>query len=130
VLAERADRLTLVCSANRGDAAKHLIDDLLTHAPVEDAGRCGDDLLAIFYTGGTTGRSKGVMLSHAGFVGNCQTMRDVGLFPAGCRALIVAPLFHLAAAAAMTMAMLAGGTAVIARAFDPAGTLDLIARSR
>ncbi|MDO9363416.1 MAG: long-chain-fatty-acid--CoA ligase [Sphingopyxis sp.] len=130
VLAERADRLTLVMLGDSdADTATGAVSfqDLLTHAPVDDAGRCGDDLLAIFYTGGTTGRSKGVMLSHAGFVGNCQTMRDVGLFPAGCRALVVAPLFHLAAAAAMTMAMLAGGTAVIARAFDPVGTLDLIA---
>lgn len=126
VLAERADRLTLVMLGEANDDAIS-IDDLLTHAPADDAGRGGDDLLAIFYTGGTTGRSKGVMLSHAGFVGNCRTMRDVGLFPAGCRALIVAPLFHLAAAAAMTMAMLAGGTAVIARGFDPVGTLDLIA---
>jgi long-chain acyl-CoA synthetase len=133
VLSERADRLTLILLEEAGgDAARGpaSIDDLLKHDPVEDAGRRGDDLLAIFYTGGTTGRSKGVMLSHAGFVGNCQTMHDVGLFPAGCRALIVAPLFHLAAAAAMTVAILGGGAAVIARAFDPAGTLDLIAREQ
>jgi len=130
VLAERADRLTLVMLGDAEDGAANgaiPMTDMLKHDPAEDAGRCGDDLLAIFYTGGTTGRSKGVMLSHAGFVGNCRTMRDVGLFPQGCRALIVAPLFHLAAAAAMTMAMLAGGTAVIARGFDPVGTLDLIA---
>jgi long-chain acyl-CoA synthetase len=131
VLAERAGRLKLVMlgEADKGAGAIS-IEDLLTHAPAEDAGRGGDDLLAIFYTGGTTGRSKGVMLSHAGFVRNCQTMRDAGLFPAGCRGLVVAPLFHLAAAAAMTMAMLAGGTAVIARGFDPVGTLDLIAREK
>jgi long-chain acyl-CoA synthetase len=67
------------------------------------------------------------MLSHAGFTANCQAMRSLGMFPDGCRGLVVAPLFHLAAVAAMTMTMLAGGTAVIARGFDPAGTLDLIA---
>ena len=128
VLADRADRLSLVLLGEAGEGERAMsLDTLLLHGPVEDAGRGGDDLLAIFYTGGTTGRSKGVMLSHAGFVGNCRTMRDAGLFPAGCRALVVAPLFHLAAAAAMTMAMLSGGTAVIARGFDPAGTLDLIA---
>ncbi|MCY1557411.1 Long-chain-fatty-acid--CoA ligase [compost metagenome] len=32
--------------------------------PVEDACRGGDSLLGIFYTGGTTGFPKGVMLSH------------------------------------------------------------------
>jgi long-chain acyl-CoA synthetase len=105
------------------------LDNLLAGDPAEDAGRSGDDLLAIFYTGGTTGRSKGVMLSHAGFTANCRAMRESGLFPDDCRALIVPPLFHLAAAAALTMTMLAGGTAVIGKAFDPAATLDLIAEA-
>ena len=105
------------------------LDELVAADPVEDAGRGGDDLLAIFYTGGTTGRSKGVMLSHAGLLANCRAMRGCGLYPAGCRALIVPPLFHLAAAAMLTAAMLAGGTAVIGASFDPAGTLDLIAEA-
>ena len=103
------------------------LDDLLASEPAADVGRSGDDLLAIFYTGGTTGRSKGVMLSHAGLVANCTAMRDFGLFPEGCRALIVPPLFHLAAAAVLTTTMLAGATAVIAPGFDPVGTLELIA---
>jgi len=34
------------------------------HAPAEDADRRGDDLYAVFYTGGTTGRPKGVAMSH------------------------------------------------------------------
>jgi long-chain acyl-CoA synthetase len=66
------------------------------------------------------------MLSHAGFVGNCLAMRGLGIGPDGCRMLVVAPLFHLAAAAALTVTLLAGGTAVIAPAFDPGRTLDLI----
>jgi len=102
------------------------LPQLMSHGAIEDSGRGGEDLLAIFYTGGTTGKSKGVMLSHAGFVGNCMAMRGLGICPDDCRMLVVAPLFHLAAAAALTMAMLAGGTAVIAPAFDPNRTLDLI----
>jgi long-chain acyl-CoA synthetase len=99
---------------------------LISHDPVADAGRGGDDLLSIFYTGGTTGKSKGVMLSHAGFISNSMAMRECGICPDHCRMLVVAPLFHLAAAAALTMTMLAGGVAVIAPAFEPNKTLDLI----
>lgn len=94
--------------------------------PIADAERCGDDLFGIFYTGGTTGRSKGVMLSHASIIGNARTMRGLGLSPDGVRQLIVAPMFHMAAVAAMTMTLLANGAAVVMRAFDPAGVLDTI----
>ncbi|MEJ6011162.1 AMP-binding protein [Novosphingobium aquae] len=104
----------------------HTLAELLAREPIDAAFRGGDDLFAIFYTGGTTGRSKGVMLSHDGFVANCQSMRELGLFPQGCRGLVVPPLFHLAAAAVLTMTMLAGGTAVIGKGFEPAATLDLI----
>ena len=101
-------------------------DALLAGPPIEPVRRQGADLFGIFYTGGTTGRSKGVMLSHAGLVGNCRAIRDAGLFPVGCRGLVVAPLFHLAAGAVLTAIMMAGGEAVILGAFSPAETLDAI----
>jgi long-chain acyl-CoA synthetase len=96
---------------------------LLDALPIEPVQRQGDDLFGIFYTGGTTGRSKGVMLSHAGLVGNCRSIRGAGLFPEGCRGLVVAPLFHLAAGAVLGAIMMSGGAAVILGAFTPAATL-------
>ncbi len=101
-------------------------EDLVSAASMSPLRREGGDLFGIFYTGGTTGRSKGVMLSHAGLINNCRAIRASGLFPAGCRGLVVAPMFHLAAAAVMTAIMLAGGEAVILSAFSPSATLAAI----
>ncbi len=125
-LAARADRITIV-ALDQGEPGWIALKTLLASDPAEVVPRGGSDVLTIYYTGGTTGRSKGVMISHAGLVGNCRAMRDLGICPDGARMLIVAPLFHLAAGAALSMAMLAGGTAVIASVFDPAATLNLIA---
>jgi long-chain acyl-CoA synthetase len=99
---------------------------LLEGPPMEPLPRGGDDLLGIFYTGGTTGRSKGVMLSHAGLVSNCRAIRGSGVFPQGCQGLVVAPLFHLAAGAVLSTIMMTGGAAVILAAFNPAATLEAI----
>lgn len=129
MLAARADRLTIV-ALGEGRPGWTALAVLLASEPAEPVPRDGGDVLTIYYTGGTTGRSKGVMISHAGLLWNCGAMRALGLCPDGARMLIVAPLFHLAAGAALSMAMLAGGTAVIGAAFDPAGTLDLIVAGR
>jgi len=126
----RKETTGFVSMDGTGDLARTTISDLLEAEPVGDAGLSGNDLFGIFYTGGTTGRAKGVMLSHAGVVGNAMAMRDLGLFPANARALLVTPLFHMAAVAAQTMALLAGGESVILPAFDPGKALDAIARHR
>lgn len=54
------------------------------------------ELAAILYTGGTTGRPKGVMLSHANLDHDLSLiLADIG-WPRGVRYLHVSPMFHLA----------------------------------
>ncbi len=87
--------------------------------PVPDATSAREELAGIFYTGGTTGRSKGVMLSHANIVSNALHMLSEGLLPDGTIYLNAAPMFHLANGGAMFASLIGGGTNVIVKTFNP-----------
>lgn len=96
---------------------EHLIEE---HDPIED--RCGrdDDLCGIFYTGGTTGHPKGVMLSHKSLVLNALYGNATGgrYDPQTCM-LHAAPFFHMAGYGSFLATTMGGGTHVIIAAFDP-----------
>jgi fatty-acyl-CoA synthase len=89
-----------------------------------------EGIAQIYYTSGTTGRPKGVMLSHKnvcthalGTIGEFHlTDRDVWVH--------VAPLFHLADAWATWAITWVGGTHVIVREFDPRKILETFEREK
>ncbi len=66
-----------------------------TAAPVPDARRGGDDLAAVMYTGGTTGRPKGVMLSHANLLCNVLSANLAAQRPVHSVGINCAPMFHV-----------------------------------
>jgi long-chain acyl-CoA synthetase len=93
-------------------------------AAVEE--RAPDDIAAIFYTSGTTGRPKGAMTSHANFLTNNENARRVLRIPAGrgWRMLISVPLFHVTGCNSQLLPALEhGGAVVILPRFDPSSLL-------
>ncbi|HWM87033.1 MAG TPA: AMP-binding protein, partial [Kofleriaceae bacterium] len=104
---------------------------LAENEPVEDAIRGGDDLAGIFYTGGTTGFPKGVMLTHANLLTSALGWLASGEFlTRGGRFLHAAPMFHLADLAAWTGQTVAGGTHVVIPMFEPGAVLKAIEAHR
>jgi long-chain acyl-CoA synthetase len=98
--------------------------------PISDVMAPPDDLAGIFYTGGTTGRSKGVMLSHRNIMANAFNLLAEGLFPETTIYLHAAPMFHLANGSAMYSVFLSGGISVIIKAFTPEAVFDAIERHK
>jgi long-chain acyl-CoA synthetase len=89
-----------------------------------------DDLAGLFYTGGTTGAAKGVMLTHRNLVANAMHMQMCWPFTADTCWLVVAPLFHAAGSIAVLSTVWNAGRHVLLPAFDPGAVLDLIERER
>ncbi len=96
--------------------------------PVPDAQRRGDDAAVLFYTGGTTGRSKGVLLSHAGLYATTLASIGIGHREPGAICLHALPMFHVGGLAVVLQAMVGQCTQVMLPVFDPPVFLDLIER--
>ena len=86
-----------------------------------------DDVAIIMYTSGTTGRPKGAMLTHGNLTWNiANVLIDLDLRHDEM-ALIVAPLFHIAALAMISLPILVkGGTLLLQPGFEPTAALELI----
>jgi malonyl-CoA/methylmalonyl-CoA synthetase len=88
-----------------------------------DAPRGPDDLAAILYTSGTTGRSKGAMLTHANLVSNAEALVAIWRFTAADRLLHALPVYHTHGLfVATNVVLFAGASMVFMPKFD-AGTI-------
>ncbi len=96
----------------------------LTAPPVD-----AEDLSALAYTGGTTGKPKGVMNTYRGSAAMVQAMVSEWQWPDEVRHLVCTPLSH-AGASLFVPIQLQGGSMYVLPAFDAGAVLDAIERHR
>jgi len=95
-----------------------------------DVARGADDLAAILYTSGTTGRSKGAMLSHDNLLSNALTLKELWRFSPDDRLIHALPLFHTHGLFVATNIVLATGASMIFMTkFDAAAVIAAMARA-
>ena len=97
-------------------------------APVAVA---ADDVHRLMYTSGTTGRPKGVMITHANLAWkNMAHIVEFG-FTSADLGLACGPLYHVGALDLTTTSLIAAGaTVIIHRSFDASAVVDELERSR
>jgi malonyl-CoA/methylmalonyl-CoA synthetase len=89
-------------------------------ATFADVPRAADDLAAILYTSGTTGRSKGAMLTHGNLLSNARTLIDAWRYSAADELLHALPIYHTHGLfVATNVSLLAGATIRLLPRFDP-----------
>lgn len=115
-------------------AVEHVItlpggyEDMLASAgeAVLGEGVSENDLAGLFYTGGTTGASKGVMLTHRNLIANTFNWLAAAAHAEREMYLCMAPMFHAAGSNGILASIWMGACQVCLETFDPAKALDLI----
>jgi acyl-CoA synthetase (AMP-forming)/AMP-acid ligase II len=132
-LRRRSKSLHTVIYVGDTDAPEGMLswDELLARTdPCEDAYRSGEDLAGVFYTGGTTGFPKAVMLSHTNLCSNAFSGALEFNRPEGGVPLLGAPMCHLAAGALMFGTMVLGYRFVIIATYTPQQVLQAVQSER
>ena len=96
----------------------------------EPAARGADDLAAILYTSGTTGRSKGAMLTHGNLLTNARVLQDYWGWRPGDVLIHALPIFHVHGLFVASHGALLNGSKMIWFAkFDPRAVIDAMPRA-
>jgi malonyl-CoA/methylmalonyl-CoA synthetase len=118
---ELAQKLGLRAVESLGLSGEGTLAQAIEAAPAmfETVARAGDDLAAILYTSGTTGRSKGAMLTHDNLSSNAQALIDIWRFTSADVLIHALPVFHTHGLfVATNVALLAGAGTIFLPAFD------------
>ena len=143
---EDAEPAVFVCSSEReaeyagieariltldGDAGGSLMPAAESmSAQFDNLGRGPQDLAAILYTSGTTGLSKGAMLSHDNLLSNALTLVDYWRFTASDVLLHALPIFHTHGLfVATNIIMICGGSMIFLPRFDVDAMIEQLPRA-
>ena len=123
-----------------GTQSVFTLDDDRSGTLLERAAHCSDqhncaenteaDLAAILYTSGTTGRSKGAMLSHGNMLSNALTLKSYWGWKKGDVLVHALPIFHVHGLfVAIHGALINGSTMLWMDKFEPKAAIALMARA-
>jgi malonyl-CoA/methylmalonyl-CoA synthetase len=99
-------------------------------AAFADVARSADDLAAILYTSGTTGRSKGAMLTHGNLASNAEVLRREWRFTGEDVLLHALPIFHVHGLfVALNTTLAAGASMIFLPKFDPEAVIRFLPQS-
>ncbi|MEA2683332.1 MAG: long-chain acyl-CoA synthetase [Chloroflexota bacterium] len=126
------ETLKWVICADDDSGAVVALASLESAAPLEIVERADDDLAALMYTGGTTGRAKGVMLSHENLWRAGWSSHEAGYVEGIRRSLVSLPLSHSFGLLVTVIGLHATepGSSVLMKWFDPTSFLELAQEHR
>jgi malonyl-CoA/methylmalonyl-CoA synthetase len=134
----RRDGLAEIAKANgarfetlAGDGSGSLADIVAVQTGEwSDIDRGPDDLAAILYTSGTTGRSKGAMLTHANLRSNAEVLVETWRFTSKDVLIHALPVFHTHGLfVATNVSLVSSATMIFLPKFDPREVLALLPRA-
>jgi malonyl-CoA/methylmalonyl-CoA synthetase len=111
------------------DVSAGTLSDMALAAPATytDVPRGPDDLAAILYTSGTTGRSKGAMLSHENLASNARTLVAAWRFTPDDVLIHALPIFHTHGLfVATNVVLFSGAGMILLPKFDAAEVIGLL----
>ena len=113
------------------DRTGSLLERAAHHSDVHEiAAKQPDDLAAILYTSGTTGRSKGAMLTHGNLLSNARVLKSYWGWRPGDVLIHALPIFHVHGLfVASHGAMLNGSKMIWLARFDPTLVIDKMAQA-
>ena len=133
IIEKTSNEIQLLVLGGSGGSALSSTEQLIGQGSSEEpvADIHGDDIAFILFTGGTTGRPKGVMLTHLNLIWNAvNVIGENGSPSPESRIYYPMQIYHSGALSRFLASLYAGGTFIGTKTLDPVAYLDALERER